>query len=230
MFVDSSEQWLNEAITNDHINFYEFNKFTFIKKIDEGGFGSVAKYKWNDAELDVALKCRKVDKDLSGKMIRDFIQELKLLRKVANHKNIIGFHGITKDNDGHYNMILDCANDGNLREYLQKNFSKLQWIQKLCIARDTVHGLMYLHENNIAHWDLHSKNILIDNGRPMIAGFSLSKQINETLMTSNSKVHGMAAYIDPQCFFDEKYRRDMKSDIYSFGVILWEISSGKPPF
>ncbi|RIB23441.1 hypothetical protein C2G38_855123 [Gigaspora rosea] len=127
-------------------------------------------------------------------------------------------------------MILHCANDGNLREYLQKNFSKLQWIQKLYIARNTVHGLMYLHENNIAHRDLHSMNILIDNGQPMIADFGLSKQINEALMTSNSNVHGIPAYIDPQCFLDDKYKRDMKSDIYSFGVILWEISSGKPQF
>ncbi|KAF0527408.1 kinase-like protein [Gigaspora margarita] len=230
MVADSSEQWLNEAIIKDHINFVEFNKFTFIENIGEGGFGSVARYKWKGAELDVALKCLKVDKELSKQIIRDFIQELKLLRKVAGHKNIIAFHGITKDRDGHYNMILDCVNEGNLRKYLKKNSSKLQWKHKLCIARDTIHGLMFLHENNIAHRDLHSMNILIDNGRPMIANFGLSKQINEAVMTSNSKVHGMPAYIEPQCFLNEKYRRDMKSDIYSFGVILWEISSGKPPF
>ncbi|RIB23439.1 kinase-like domain-containing protein, partial [Gigaspora rosea] len=129
-------------------------------------------------------------------------------------------------------MILHCANEGNLREYLEKNFSNLHWIKKLEIARDTVHGLMFLHEKNIAHRDLHSMNILIDDGQPKIADFGLSKQINEALMTSNSIVHGMPAYIDPQCFLDAtgKYKRNMKSDIYSFGVILWEISSGKPPF
>ncbi|KAF0549286.1 kinase-like protein [Gigaspora margarita] len=196
----------------------------------KGGFGSVARYKWKDAEFDVALKCLNVDKELSGKIRREFIKELKLLRKVAGHKNVITFHGITKDKNGYYNMILDCANQGNLREYLKRNFSKLKWIHQLYIAKGIVHGLMFLHEKEIAHRDLHSKNILIDNGRPLIADFGLSKQLNETLMTSNSTVYGMPAYIEPQCFLVENYRRDIKSDIYSFGVILWEISSGKPPF
>ncbi|RIB05621.1 kinase-like domain-containing protein, partial [Gigaspora rosea] len=66
--------------------------------------------------------------------------------------------------------------------------------------------------------------------QPKIADFGLSKQINEKSMTSNSIINGMPAYIEPRCFIDHRYRRDKKSDIYSLGVILWEISSGKPPF
>ncbi|RIB13256.1 kinase-like domain-containing protein [Gigaspora rosea] len=58
--------------------------------------------------------------------------------------------------------------------------------------------------------------------------FGLSK--DETSKTSNASVHGMQAYIDPQCLKSESYKRSKKSDIYSFGVILWEISSGRPPF
>ncbi|KAF0531743.1 kinase-like protein [Gigaspora margarita] len=63
-------------------------------------------------------------------------------------------------------------------------------------------------------------NILFHQGQPKIADFGLS----------NSIVHGLSAYIDPQYFNVPKYKRNMKSDIYSLGVILWEISSGRPPF
>src|ERR1700752_1366254 len=49
-------------------------------------------------------------------------------------------------------------------------------------------------------------------------------------MTSSSIVHGMPEYIEPKCFTDPKYKRNKKSDVYSLGVILWEISSGRPPF
>ena len=62
----------------------------------------------------------------------------------------------------------------------------------------------------------------------MIADFGLSKE--ESLTTSNSKIHGMAAYIDPQCYLQDKYKRNKKSDIFSLGMILWEISSEREPF
>ncbi|KAF0467440.1 map kinase kinase kinase [Gigaspora margarita] len=132
-------------------------------------------------------------------------------------------------NYGYY-MVLQYANDGNLREYLKANFTKLQWIDKLQISKEIVHGLLFLHNHNIIHRDLHSKNILIHQKKPKIADLGLSKQINETSMNSNSIVRGMPAYVEPQCILKKEYQRDKRSDVYSAGVILWEISSGKPPF
>ncbi|RIB21656.1 hypothetical protein C2G38_1999075 [Gigaspora rosea] len=127
-------------------------------------------------------------------------------------------------------MVLQFANNGNLREYLRKNFVKLQWADKFRIASEIVHGIMFLHNVNIIHRDLHSMNILIHQGQIKIADFGLAKQINETSMVSNSAINGITPYIDPQCLINHKYKRNKKSDIYSLGVILWEISSGRPPF
>ena len=62
----------------------------------------------------------------------------------------------------------------------------------------------------------------------LIADFGLSKE--ESLITSNSLVNGMPAYIDPQSYIRDRYKRNKKSDIFSFGMILWEISSEKEPF
>ena len=64
----------------------------------------------------------------------------------------------------------------------------------------------------------------------MIADFGLSKHLADIDINSNSAVLGMPAYIDPQCYINNKYKRNEKSDIYSLGILLWEISSGKPPF
>lgn len=63
----------------------------------------------------------------------------------------------------------------------------------------------------------------------MIADLGLSKQLNADI-TSSSTVYGMPAYVDPQCYKSDNYIRDKKSDIYSLGVLLWEITSGCPPF
>ena len=62
----------------------------------------------------------------------------------------------------------------------------------------------------------------------MIADFGLSKQLTETATKSN--VLGMPAYVDPQCYKNDHYKKNEKSDIYSLGVLLWEITSGNPPF
>src|SRR5438128_10929623 len=71
-------------------------------------------------------------------------------------------------------------------------------------------------------------NILVNNGILMIADLGLSKQLGE--INSNSKLLGMPAYIEPQCYINSNYQQNEKSDIYSLGVLFWEISSGKSPF
>ncbi|RIB16229.1 hypothetical protein C2G38_2091434 [Gigaspora rosea] len=128
-------------------------------------------------------------------------------------------------------MVLQYADGGNLQNYLKAK--KTRWTDKLSIAKEIACGLSYLHDNNIIHKDLHPKNILIHQGKPKIADFGLSKQINEVSMTSNSNfedLKGVLQYTEPQCLIDGKDKRNKKSDVYSFGVILWEISSGIPPF
>ncbi|RIB26208.1 kinase-like domain-containing protein [Gigaspora rosea] len=215
-----TENWLEKAISDKHINYIEFNK---LYKHHCG-----RRYRlWKDVELTVALK---VDTSIDEKIIKDFIDEFKLLQRVSYHPNIITFYGVTKDNNGNYNMILDYANEGTLREYLKTNFTLLQWTDKLRIAKEIALGLLFLHDKDIIHRDLHSKNIIIHQRQAKITDFGLAKQMNEMSMTSNSIVHGMTAYIEPQCFIKSRYKRDKRSDVYSFGQILWEISSGRPPF
>ncbi|KAF0546086.1 kinase-like protein [Gigaspora margarita] len=163
------EEWLERAISDGHINYLEYSKFTAPTIIGIGGFGTVL--------------------SASGK-------NLKLIRKVCYHPNIITFYGVTKENNGYYNIVLQYANDGNLREYLKANFPRLLWADKLRIAKEIVLDLLFLHNNDVIHGDLHSKNILIHHGQPQIADFGLSKQIKETSVTSSSKIHGILAYMN----------------------------------
>ncbi|RIA92864.1 kinase-like domain-containing protein [Glomus cerebriforme] len=96
------------------------------------------------------------------------------------------------------------------------------------MALDITCGLKYLHSKQIIHRDLHANNILVNNGSLMIADLGLSKHLTE--IKSNSILFGVPAYIEPQCYIDHNYKQNEKSDIYSLGVLFWEISSGKPPF
>ncbi|KAF0503053.1 kinase-like protein [Gigaspora margarita] len=130
-------------------------------------------------------------------------------------------------------LILQFANGGNLREYLQKKWQqnrfKFEWKKLIKCANELTLGLEYLHKKGIIHRDLHSKNILINDDKILIADFGISKHVTDASTTS--AILGMPAYIEPQCFFKPgKAKRNDKSDIYSLGVLLWELTSGISPF
>ncbi|PKY43254.1 kinase-like protein, partial [Rhizophagus irregularis] len=129
-----------------------------------------------------------------------------------------------------YILVLEYANEGNLKEYLEKKFTSLTWNNKIQMALDITSGLKFLHSKEIIHRDLHSKNILVNNGKLLIADFGLSKKLSEVKTNSIANEMGVFAYCEPQCFKNVIYKKDEKSDIYSLGVLLWEISSGSPPF
>ncbi|CAB5381373.1 unnamed protein product [Rhizophagus irregularis] len=129
----------------------------------------------------------------------DFVKELKLLREIEDHPKINRFLGITKDSD-YYILVLEYANEGNLRDYLKKKFTYLRWNDKIQMALDITGGLKFIHSKEIIHRDLHSKNILVNNGKLLIADFGLSKKLAEITTNSVGNRQGMIEYIEPQCF------------------------------
>ncbi|CAB5367148.1 unnamed protein product [Rhizophagus irregularis] len=149
-----------------------------------------------------------------------FLKELKNLRKVNFHPNINRCFGITKEpSSNNYIMVLHYANQGNLREYLENNFASLQWKDKIQMALDITLGLKCLHSREIIHRDLHAKNILVNDNTLMIADLGLSKQTTVDV-TSISKIYGMPAYVEPQCYKTDNYVRNKKSDVYSYKIAM----------
>jgi len=124
---------------------------------------------------------------------------------------------------------MQYANGGTLRNYLAANFAKLTWQDKRRLAIDIASAIDCLHADNIIHRDLHSKNILINNHRAVIADLGLSRLVTPSY-TPTSRIAGMIPYIDPQRLNNNITSRSKLCDIYSCGVLLWELSSGKVPF
>ncbi|GBB96281.1 hypothetical protein RclHR1_27170001 [Rhizophagus clarus] len=215
------KEWIDERINSRDIDYFDYDEFSNIEDLYRT---SVKKANWEDRKITVVLKVLNnsiiTDKDLD-----EFIIKLKALRMVYFHPNINRFFGVTKDSDENYLSVLGYVNKENLRCYLKNKFSELQWNDKVRMALDISQGLTCLHSKKIIHGYLHAYNILVHNDRLKIAGFGLFEQVTES--TSEFK---NIVYVEPQYLRNSIYKRDMRSDIYSLGILLWELTSGRPPF
>ena len=134
---------------------------------------------------------------------------------------------MTKDPETkEFMMILQFANKGNLRSILSSDFNNILWKDKIDHLYFIMVDLKNLHELGCFHKDFHSGNILQISESSYISDFGLSGSSNE--QKSDDKICGVLPYIAPEVLNGEPYT--LSSDIYSFGVIMAELSSGKPPF
>ncbi|RHZ65285.1 hypothetical protein Glove_318g54 [Diversispora epigaea] len=227
MSFSNNKKDLTRIAEDRKIQKFDYNTFEDIELIANGGFGVVNRAYSKVLKKHVALKC--LHDENNNKFYKAFMNELQNIIAVNHHKNIIKYYGVSIDHlaEKCY-LVLQYAKDDNLRTYLRNNFKDLDWNTKINMAQDITNGLCYIHKANIVHRDLHSKNILVHEGRLLITDLGISKSLDTN---SNSFAGGMYAYSDPEYLRNSiKYKRDKASDIYSLGVIFWELSSGRPPF
>ncbi|CAI2173546.1 15662_t:CDS:2 [Funneliformis geosporum] len=165
--------------------------------------------------------------------IQDLVNEVKQHRKVELHENIVRFYGITKEDRGQYQymLLLEYSDEGTLCSFLKKSFKQLKWDVKLKLAKQLVNAVYCLHGNDIVHKDLNSVNILIQNGNIKLSGFGITTKTRKP-MNALSKIYGTVfQYVDPEYLKNhQEFIRNKKSDVYSVGVVLWQITSGRIPF
>ncbi|KAL3742214.1 hypothetical protein ACJRO7_017662 [Eucalyptus globulus] len=198
----------------------------FEKKIGSGGFGDVFYGKLKDGR-EIAVKVLSNDSN-QGK--REFSNEVTLLSRI-HHRNLVQLLGYCQE-DGRNMLVYEFMHNGTLKEHLfgpltrERNFN---WIKRLEIAEDTARGIEYLHTGcvpAIIHRDLKSTNILLDsNLRAKVSDFGISKSQVDGVSHVSSAVRGTVGYLDPEyCISQESTD---KNDVYSFGVILLELISGR---
>src|SRR5579883_3679544 len=135
-------------------------------------------------------------------------------------------YGITQDPQSkEYMLVLRYAEQGDLRHYLQHHFAEITWIRRLMMLNSLAKNLLVVYNAGFTHRDLHTGNILIVNDiETIISDFGLARDIDGP---SNVELVGVIPYIAPERFRGQACTPT--SDIYSFSMLMWEISSGKPP-
>ncbi|KAE8615785.1 hypothetical protein XENTR_v10008617 [Xenopus tropicalis] len=196
-------------------------------KLGEGGFGVVFKGEIKEKIVAVKKLTELVDASIQD-LTCQFEQEIKIMGK-CQHENLVKLLGYSKDGD-QYCLIYTYMPNGSLLDRLAclNDTPPVSWVLRCNIAYGTANGINYLHENSHVHRDIKSANILLDDTLvPKISDFGLSRatgQFSKTMMTE--RIVGTTAYMAPEALRGEI---TIKSDIFSFGVVLLEIISGLAP-
>jgi len=142
---------------------------------------------------------------------------------------IIDYYGITQDPiTKDFMLIMNYYESGDLHHYIRNDFYNIDWYNKLSILRDIIRGLDNIHNKNIIIRDFHSGNILYAESFAVISDLGISKSMTESTDNDNNEIYGILTHIAPEIFQGKKYTT--ASDIYSFGMIMWELMTGRMPF
>ncbi|CAB5388538.1 unnamed protein product [Rhizophagus irregularis] len=222
-----------------------YNQFLNIKEIGKGGFATIYSATWKGGPLNysvdkskytrildkmVALKCLHNSQNITD----EFLNEIKEY-SINNHgNNIVKIYGLSQNPDTkEYIIILDYAEGGNLNNWLNKNYKYFSWLAKINTLLNISNGLKEIHQKQRVHRDLHTGNILLfvnninifDDNIISISDMGLCGEVDNM---DKSNLYGVMPYVAPEVLRRKPYTQ--AADIYSFGMIMYFVATGKQPF
>ncbi|POG57579.1 kinase-like domain-containing protein, partial [Rhizophagus irregularis DAOM 181602=DAOM 197198] len=219
---------MDDFILKNRLRWIPYNKFKNVEYFNEGGFGTIYRAIWlkNNGDKEVILKC---PKNLNENL-NEFLEEWEYHASVLASSDIIEFYGFTKNpNTSKYMVVMDYANKGNLRENLT-TIVENNWKKKLYMLYEIISGLSNIHEKNLIHCDFHDGNILNHNNKNedkiYISDLGLCQPVKSFLKKHD--IYGVISFMAPEVLRGKSYTP--ASDMYSFSMIMWELTSGVSPF
>ena len=202
------------------------DRYEVIRSIGEGGMANV--YLGYDTILDrnVAIKILRGDLSNDEKFVRRFQREALSASSLA-HPNIVEVYDVGEDN-GLYYIVMEYIEGKTLKQLLKKRGS-LTLSEAIDIMLQLTDGMAHAHDSYIIHRDLKPQNVMIkDDGQIKITDFGIAMALNSTQLTQTNSVMGSVHYLPPEQASGKGCTT--KSDIYSMGIIFYELLSGSLPF
>ena len=202
------------------------DRYEIIRSIGEGGMANV--YLGYDTILDrnVAIKVLRGDLSNDEKFVRRFQREALSASSLA-HPNIVEVYDVGEDN-GLYYIVMEYIEGKTLKQLLKKR-GTLTLSEAIDIMLQLTDGMAHAHDSYIIHRDLKPQNIMIkDDGQIKITDFGIAMALNSTQLTQTNSVMGSVHYLPPEQASGKGCT--IKSDIYSMGIIFYELLSGSLPF
>lgn len=202
------------------------DRYEIIKMIGEGGMANVYLANDNILERKVAIKVLRGDLSNDEKFIRRFKREALSVSNLS-HPNIVEVYDVGEE-DGNYYIVMEYIEGKTLKQLLQKR-GALTLPEVIDIMSQLTDGLSHAHEAYIIHRDIKPQNIMIeDNGLVKITDFGIAMALNSTQLTQTNSVMGSVHYLPPEQANGKG--STIKSDIYSLGILMYELLAGSVPF
>ncbi|EXX53855.1 kinase-like domain-containing protein [Rhizophagus irregularis DAOM 181602=DAOM 197198] len=242
-FIQEMQSKINDD--DDDIIVFEwipYNQFNNIKEIGKGGFATVYSANWKNGILKydvdrkiynrdpnrvIALKSLHNSQNITNKFLNE-VKEYSINKK----SNVLNIYGISQNlNTKEYVMVLQYAKDGNFNQWIKENYEYFIWENKLSALLNIINGIKEIHQKSLVHRDFHTGNILflsnIDNFGNCIS-ISDMGLCGEVGNIDETKIYGVMPYVAPEVLRGKPYTQ--AADIYSYGMIMYFVATGKQPF
>jgi serine/threonine-protein kinase len=207
----------------------EFGPFLIEKELGSGAMGAVylARYIKNNHRVAIKIMSSSINSNASSSLVARFEREAEILKHL-NNPNIVRLFGIGKFKGMRY-YAMEVI-DGETLEAILLRKGSFSWDETIELGKQICNALQHAHDNGVVHRDIKLSNLMVTKqGVLKLTDFGIAKDLDGTLLTGANCAIGTAAYMSPeQCRGESTITG--KSDLYSLGVVLFELLTGKRPF
>jgi len=202
------------------------NRYEILEKIGNGGMATVYKAKCHVLNRFVAVKVLKEEFITDIEFIKRFKSEAQTAASLT-HPNIVSIYDVGNEGDVYY-IVMELIQGKTLKEIIVED-GKLSWKWSVNIAIQIASALETAHKNNLIHRDIKPHNIIItEDGMAKVTDFGIAKAVSNSTITAFGTTIGSVHYFSPE--HAKGGNTDAKSDIYSLGVVMYEMLTGRVPF
>lgn len=203
------------------------SRYEIIEKVGNGGMATVYKAIDKVLKRNVAVKILRDEFTTDEEFIRRFEAEAQSAARLA-HANIVSIYDVGVDGNLYY-IVMELIQGKTLKEIIIKERGPLPWKWSINVAIQIASALEMAHRNNIVHRDIKPHNIIItEDGVAKVTDFGIAKAVSNSTITAFGKTIGSVHYFSPE--HARGGFTDAKSDLYSLGVVMYEMVTGRVPF
>jgi serine/threonine protein kinase/formylglycine-generating enzyme required for sulfatase activity len=204
----------------------KFGRYTVVRRLGAGGFGEVLLAHDDELDRPVAIKVPSQARVSSSEDVADFLKEAKIVASL-DHPHIVPVYDVGRSEDGQVFVVSKFIEGSDLRTLITKAHPTVREATELVAT--VAEALHYAHTCGLVHRDVKPGNILVEySGKPFVADFGLA--LTDDDFGTGAQILGTPSYMSPEQARGEGHRVDGRSDIFSLGIVFYELLTGRRPF